>query len=658
MQNATPVPRTTAELTATCRVDPLPDRPGGEPLDVRWAALPGQWDLGLLHRIVREGFAAAVDVGYPDNLGRLVADAVFRGRGTGRATATGTVVAVAGTPAGPAADGSWTVRVRTHGTRPAGLAVLGGDAEVEEVSADERTWTRPELRPGRPRTAPDEVRNPVHPVALAQDADGLWTAPAELLGRVVVRCTGVPRIVAGESRAEALLDPDAGTGAEQRHDLEQRPDGSWASVHELGLRHVAVHATGVESVLLEAAAHPVQARGLFTCSDPVLERIWATSVHTLRVCAQGLLVDGVKRDRMPWTGDTALGAPALAYAFGDTGIARRTLDVLGRHTEGYVNGIVDYSLWWLITHAVLRSFTLDAPADAEEVAAFVADVATEAGPDGVLRPVPGPGAFPKPVFIDWGVDVDPDRDCTALQCLWFWALRSAVTVLRAAGHEAAGRWDELADRLSAALRARAWDAQRRGWKEHLDGPSGISVHATLFAVLSGVSGPAEREGAARTLLDGPATRTPFVTAFALAALAEVGHGPEAVARVRRHWGAMLEAGATSFWEEFADPRASPWSMYGRPFGKSLCHAWAAGPASLLPQVVTGVRPASAGWATFTVDPQLGELEWAGAVVPVGDGEIRVLVRPGTVEVAVPAGRTLVRAGQEFTGPRTVTFPER
>nr|GFC72823.1 hypothetical protein [Tanacetum cinerariifolium] len=53
--------------------------------------------------------------------------------------------------------------------------------------------------------------------------------------------------------------------------------------------------------------------------------------------------------------------------------------------------------------------------------------------------------------------------------------------------------------------------------------------------------------------------------------------PYVLKEMKSYWGGMLDLGATSFWEEYdpAKKGAEHYSMYGRPFGKSLCHAWGA-----------------------------------------------------------------------------------
>ncbi|MBN2614002.1 MAG: hypothetical protein JXB00_20765 [Bacteroidales bacterium] len=49
-------------------------------------------------------------------------------------------------------------------------------------------------------------------------------------------------------------------------------------------------------------------------------------------------------------------------------------------------------------------------------------------------------------------------------------------------------------------------------------------------------------------------------------------------------------------------------MYGRRFGKSLCHAWGASPVYLLGRYFVGVRPTKPGYEEFEIRPVLGGLE--------------------------------------------------
>lgn len=100
---------------------------------------------------------------------------------------------------------------------------------------------------------------------------------------------------------------------------------------------------------------------------------------------------------------------------------------------------------------------------------------------------------------------------------------------------------------------------------------------------------------------------------------------------------MLHEETTTFWEEFPGAGPTQWSMYGRPFGKSLCHAWSSGPATLLPQAVLGLEPTAAGWCEVRIAPSLGDLRWAAAVVPTPVGDLAVVAAGGQVRAWLPEG---------------------
>src|SRR6516165_1650138 len=90
---------------------------------------------------------------------------------------------------------------------------------------------------------------------------------------------------------------------------------------------------------------------------------------------------------------------------------------------------------------------------------------------------------------------------------------------------------------------------------------------------------------------------------------------------------MLKLGATTFWETF-DPGqqgSEHYTMYGKPFGKSLCHGWGASPLYLLGRYFLGVRPLTPGYQTYRIEPHLGGLEWMNGTVPIPGGQITVSV---------------------------------
>ena len=654
-------PRTAGEIRAHARAaspDPAPGHAAPAAGTV-WLYGPAQFELGLLERIVVEGRAAGRFVDYSDDHGRPDRRTAFRLRDAGAVELLPGGEWSADAPAAALPTG-WSaldaggrdlvVTVRAEGA--AALAV--GDATGWEVLDGDR-WVPAHARPGG-ATPPHLDDEPVVRLPLVA-SEGLLDAGRTLLGRPVLTCSGTPRVVSGESREEALSD----AVPETRHDVVDLGGGRWTTRHRLGFRFLAVHDAEVTDAAVDASIRPSRPPGAFASSDEGLTRIAAVASWTLRTCLQGLVLDGAKRDRMPWIGDQALATAVNAYTVADPGIVRDGLVALGRQRRGYVNGLADYSLWWVIGQGFLQRFFGERKhleREAEGVHAFLERLAEEAGPDAVLRPR-RPGGFSEetgPVLIDWGVEPEPGRDSTALQALWFWALSTGADLLARVGHSGESRWRDLAATLRSTLeeRVRAVGA----WSRYLDEPQehrgALPVddpHTCFLGALAGLIEPTEPVVAA---IRAARPRTPWMAAFALRALGAAGRRGEAVALLRSRWIPMLDAGATTFWEEFPDD-GEPLAMYGRPFGRSLAHAWGAGPAALLPELVLGIAPLADGWTRIAVDPELGDLDWVAAVVPTPFGELVVSADRESVMVDVPDGAVLVADGRETPGPANVEW---
>ncbi len=78
-------------------------------------------------------------------------------------------------------------------------------------------------------------------------------------------------------------------------------------------------------------------------------------------------------------------------------------------------------------------------------------------------------------------------------------------------------------------------------------------------------------------------------------------------------------------------------MYGRKYGKSLCHAWGASPLYLLGKYYLGVKPTGAGYSTYTVEPVLGGLKWMEGKVPTPAGNIELYCSTTNIKVSSPVG---------------------
>lgn len=468
-------------------------------------------------------------------------------------------------------------------------------------------------------------------------ADGLVDFGLELFGRLEVEFE--PEFInVGESVVEAMNQRVE--DKEQPVDMFMDKDGKWRSKNPLAFRYVHVDGAEGRDVACLAEFYPATYRGAFACSDPLLSRIWMNSAYTQRLCMRDFMLDGIKRDRLPWVGDLVMSMMANACAFGDAEILRRTLRVLGRGgiARHHLNGIIDYSLWWVIAHEKFQLYFGDVDFLGRQwllIREHMRQLLLRCDDLGMLKVESGDW-----LFVDW---VDGDK-LTALQILWYWTLKSAASLAGRLNEGLIAReWRERAGMLAMNIYGTAWDYRLGLWRS-IPGKvaSGYSRHAHIFGVLSGMSRTEmevfDRDALLLRNLSLPGT--PYMTGFECMALALLGEAGNMLERLRTYWGGMLKRGATTFWEAY-DPEcgeSDTYAFYGRPFGKSLCHAWSAAPVVLLSQAIWGLEILEDGWKRFALKPELLPLSWAGVCVPTPRGNVEIAVKDGRVtRLKIPDG---------------------
>jgi alpha-L-rhamnosidase len=231
------------------------------------------------------------------------------------------------------------------------------------------------------------------------------------------------------------------------------------------------------------------------------------------------------------------------------------------------------------------------------------------------------------------------------------ALRGAAALERAVGTRAAARADRRrAAALRRAMLSRLWDRRAGAFVVNAADPrDNHTQDAQVQAVLAGVTGRGRSRRALRfidaKLLgrygvangeddDDPYMSnyiSPFISGTEL--LARMSHGDTtgALRLIRRTWGRMLAQGPGTLWEKMSlDGRPAnyrPLQAAGDAFASdgegstSLAHGWSGGPVPALSGYVLGLRPRTAGWRTWTVAPQPGDLRDAQGRVETPHGTL-------------------------------------
>ena len=435
------------------------------------------------------------------------------------------------------------------------------------------------------------------------------------------------RVRFGESASEAMGTPN---NDHALHDMEiVLPPMSAQEYGMTAFRFVRLDSLeeSLEIPLVAARAmtlmRPLEHVGAFECSDERLNQIWQTGADTVALCMQDYLWDGPKRDRLVWMGDLHPEIAVVSAVWGAHEIVPQSLDWVRDHTHQtqWMNGIGSYSMWWvLIQRDWFRAHGNREYLDQQR--AYMLDLLPH-----VLEQICGNGSvnWRGSQFLDWPSVAQPE------------AVRAGLVALLVMTLEAAAQICALWGESVMEARCRAGVAALRGTT--LTIPRENKQASSLAALADLVPAKAiNDEVLAVDPLHGLST---FYGYYVLQARALAGDFDGALDVIRQYWGAMLDLGATSFWEHFElswaenaariDEIPAPQQRdIHRDCGEhcykgwrhSLCHGWAAGPTAWLSQHVLGVEVFDGG-SKVRLTPHLGDLEWARGTFPTPHGPLKV-----------------------------------
>ena len=495
-------------------------------------------------------------------------------------------------------------------------------------AAGSRYFTHPGQTPAEwPR-----VETCYEPVSAEAVRDGmLFGFETELNAQLEVTASAErpepPLVYLGESRAEAL-DPE-------NCYYFCRPDPQTHRCPRQALRFAFLPGFGPGEVTVRAfhqqADLPVQGR--FACDDEELNRIFEVAAHTFLLCCDVFFLDGIKRDKWIWSGDAYQSLFVNRYLTGDREIEQRTLTALRGNdpVTTHINTILDYSMLWILA----MGEHYDAYGDDAYLArmwpqmkSLTELLMSQRDENGFVT-----GREQDWTFIDWA-DFDRDGPLCAEQML----LAAVYGVMARFAPEAEkGFYLRERDALLSAVNRCYWEREKHAYVDSFtSGKRHVTRHANILAIVFDLAdAERKRELTENVLLnsDVPAITTPYFRFFELDALCRIGYLKEVMAEIKSYWGGMLKLGAVTFWEEYDPglPAEQQYAMYGDPFGKSLCHAWAASPIYLLARYFVGLRRDQNAENGFLADPAPGFFRSLDCTFPIGDRKIRILLQDGKTE---------------------------
>ncbi|MHC8947374.1 alpha-L-rhamnosidase-related protein [Sphingobacterium hungaricum] len=362
--------------------------------------------------------------------------------------------------------------------------------------------------------------------------------------------------------------------------------------------------------------------GTFKSSDERLNKIWDVGAYTVHVNMQDFLWDGIKRDRLVWVGDLHPEVSTINAVFGYNEVVPKSLDLARDATPlpGWMSGISTYSMWWIIIHYdwYMQHGNL---AYLEEQKPYLQNLVKQ-----IISKIDGnKESMDGTRFLDWPSSEDPLAIHAGLQSMTILSLEKAALIS-----------EFLKDEETKKLCEETVLNLRKHLPEHNQ-----SKQAAALLSLSDMMDPMQAYNEVLSV-GGAKNFSTFYGYYMLQAMAKAGKYDEAMQIISTYWGAMLDLGATTFWEDFNmewlpnatridEPvPAGKVDIHGD-FGAycyvghrhSLSHGWASGPTAWLSEHVLGVQLAEPGGTKYRIKPNLGHLDFVEGTFPTKFGVIEI-----------------------------------
>lgn len=383
--------------------------------------------------------------------------------------------------------------------------------------------------------------------------------------------------------------------------------------------------------------------GSFNSSDSRLNKIWEVGAYTVHLNMQEYLWDGIKRDRLVWVGDMHPEVATINSVFGYNEVVPKSLDLARDITPlpGWMNTISTYSIWWIILQhdwymhqGDLSYLKQQQPYLKQLLQLIMSKIGKDNKEqlDGVR-------------FLDWPSSEDKKGIHAGLHAMMVWSLTKGA---------------ELSGILEDKETEKQCEAALKRLKSYVPDHNNSKQAAALMALSGLIS--AEQSDKEVISVGGTKKLSTFYGYYMLEAQAAAGNYKGALNNIRDFWGAMLDLGATTFWEDFNMdwiPNASRIDEI-IPEGKkdihgdygaycyvghrhSLCHGWASGPTAWLTRHVLGIKVTAPGCKEITITPHLDDLDFAEGTFPTPYGLVwvkHVRLKNGKMETQVKAPKEI------------------
>lgn len=393
---------------------------------------------------------------------------------------------------------------------------------------------------------------------------------------------------------------------------------AWANGHEV--RYIIPEGIKLISLKYRETGYDTDFSGSFLCDDEFLNQLWRKARRTLYLNMRDSYMDCPDRERAQWWGDEVLELGQAFYALDTNAIALarkgiielvnwRTLDsVLYSPVHG--DSIMELPLQMLATISIYGIWTyFQHSGDTQTIKTVFPYLKNylekwEIENDGLVKRREGNW-----FWIDWGKNIDT----VLLENTWYsLALQGVLNMAKIVGeNEYCKNLEQKIECINRNFNYKFWNGLHYS-SGNLNGE--VDERANALAVLAGIADYSKFDAITNVIINNK-TASPYMEKYVLEALFKMDKTDIAIKRMKARYSKMNNSSYSTLWEH--------WDFK---WGKTNNHAMAGGPLTLLSQYVAGMEPVKAGYETYHIYPQMGQLLNIKSCVNTVKGNILLTIK--------------------------------
>lgn len=368
----------------------------------------------------------------------------------------------------------------------------------------------------------------------------------------------------------------------------------------------------------------------FISNNERLNKIYSTAKYTLEVTSREFFIDGAKRDRWVWAGDVLQSEWFDFCTFFDKDIVKRTLKALigKQEIRSNLTGILDYNFYYILSVYFYYQNTGDIEFVRQifpRLESLMRFIFKKPRIDGLIK------ANNEWIFIDWTEiegfsKINNAYTISLIQILYYKSLEIMINFEDILCIEHNPEYAKAIYGLKDKINQVFYDKEN-GFFYHDSAHTLKTKYGNIFAILLDFASEEQKIAISKNfdVDDFCKINTPYMKFYELCACAETGNMKYVLEYMDYYWGGMIDEGATTFWEKYDPSQKGPekYAMYGRKYGKSLCHSWGAGPLYIISRYLVGLRPLNDGFNEYLLKPYLDGNVKYDCKLPVNGSEIKV-----------------------------------